>query len=99
MIELFGARLVSVPLAAVLFVVGVRRAPALAWTAAFFASTILVLALVNAEDVPATIGLGYALVNASETYLIVFAALVVLAVAWRAVSRRVRALGVSLRRR
>ncbi len=99
MIELFGLRLAVVPIAAAAFAVGVRRTTGLAWTAAFLATMILVLALVSLEDAPADLALAYALVNASETYLIAFAILLALTLAWRALRRQVRRMRAATPRR
>ena len=85
MIDVFGVRLLAVPLAVAAFVVSVRRATALCWIAALAATAIFLLALVNVGRVPAIPGFGYALVNAAETYLIVLGGLLVLALGWRGV--------------
>jgi hypothetical protein len=84
-IDVFGVRLLAVPLAVVAFAVSVRRASALCWIAALAATAIFLLALVNVARVPAIPGFGYALVNAAETYLIVLGSLLLLALGWRGI--------------
>ena len=69
MIDVFGVRLLAVPLA----------------VAALAATAVFLLALVNVARVPAIPGFGYALVNAAETYLIVLGGLLLLALGWRGV--------------